>query len=157
MVPIFILSVSGKVSAQNNHTQETSKEDKIQNLVHSGRYVFIARTVLPMNGRMRHLTTLYDLSVSPDTIKAYLPYFGRAYTAPIDPSEGGIQFTSTKFRYKITDAKKGGWNVSIEPEDVRDPQKLSINISSGGSASLHVISNRRQAISFNGIIEEKKE
>lgn len=157
MIPALIGISLDRASAQKVNKQESSKEDKIQNLVQSGRYVFIARTVLPMSGRVRQLTTAYDLSVTPDTIHAYLPYFGRAYTAPMDPSEGGIRFTSTKFRYNITDAQKGGWNISIEPQDVRDPQKLTINISSGGSASLHVISNRRQAISFNGIIKEKKE
>lgn len=154
---IWIVAFSGQVSAQNTNKQASSKADKIQNLIQEGSYVFNARTVLPMNGRVRHLTSLYDLTVSMDTIRAHLPYFGRAYSAPMNPSEGGIQFISTKFKYKVTSTKRGGWRINIEPEDVRDPQKLTLNISSGGSASLQVLSNRRQAISFNGIITEKKE
>ena len=46
--------------------------------------------------RSIYLSPYYYLKVSKDTVVAYLPYFGRAYTAPADPTEGGIKFTSTK-------------------------------------------------------------
>lgn len=137
--------------------QPLSKEAKTKNLVQSGDYTFVARQALPMRGQTRSLTSEYDLHVSADTIEAYLPYFGRAYSAPVDPSKGGIQFTSTRFKSTVTEGKKGGWTVSIVPDDARDVRQLTLTISSTGYASLHVLSNNRQAISFHGYIDGKKD
>lgn len=144
------------VHAQNRQAERERKKEIIQNKIQAQRFTFSAQQVIPMRGRSRNVTTdNYDLKITPDTVIAYLPYFGRAYIAPIDPSRGGIQFTSTKFRYSKAAAKKGGWNIMIKPEDVRDVRQLSLSISSDGYASLQVISNHRDPISFNGVIGEK--
>lgn len=122
-------------------------------LVDSQRYVFQARSAQPLRGRIRQLTTdNYTLKVTKDKITGDLPYFGRAYVAPIDPTQGGIQFTSTKFDYKLTAGKKEGWTVSIKPKDAQDIRELQLNISSAGYASLQVFSVNRDPISFNGVI-----
>ena len=106
-----------------------------------------------MSGRTRQLTPDYDLRVSKTEITSYLPYFGRAYTPPIDPSRGGIQFTSKDFDYTATPRKKGGWDVTIKPKDYQDVQQMSLNISASGYATLQVTSSSRQPISFNGYIK----
>jgi hypothetical protein len=85
-----------------------------------------------------------------------VPYFGRAYTAPMDPTKGGIQFTSTKFEYKETKRKKGGWEILIKPKDTQDVSQMVLTVSETGFASLQVISNNRQPISFSGYVDEKK-
>lgn len=148
-IMVFPGFVAGQVKSGNDSS------GSIGELVKSQNYVFRADRVLPLSGPGKILTTPYDLYVSEDTIRAWLPYFGRAYQAPTDPARGGIKFTSTQFNYRLTQAKKGGWEVSIKPEDVRDVQQLTLHISEGGSASLHVISTHRQAISFIGKIIEK--
>jgi hypothetical protein len=133
------------------------KKEAIEKMITAHNYVFKAQTVLPTGAvPNRQLTSDYDLRVSPDTVVSYLPYFGRAYTAPMDPTKGGIQFTSTKFDYKETQRKKGGWDILIKPHDIQDATQLSLNISETGYASLQVISNNRQPISFSGYIVEKK-
>lgn len=142
--------------AQNNQPI-SAKQDEVTQLVDSGRYTFVAERAIPLSGRARFLTSEYYLSVSKDSVQAFLPYFGRAYTAPIDPSKGGIQFISTQFEYKIKDDKRNGWNIVVTPNDVRDIQKLSLHIFTNGNASLQVISNDRQSISFNGHITKNKE
>ena len=128
-----------------------SKVD-IKALVESQNYVFKAQTAMPLSGRVRHLTSDYDLKISKTSVVSYLPYFGRAYVAPIDPSKGGIQFTSKDFNYTMTPGKKEGWTVVVKPKDYRDVQQMTLTISSAGYATLQVISTNRQAISFNGII-----
>jgi uncharacterized protein DUF4251 len=130
------------------------KESAVKNMVESQNFVFKAQTANPMSGRTRQLTSEYDLKVLKDSIIAYLPYFGRAYSPPVNPSEGGIQFTSTQFEYKKTNRKKGGWDIQIIPKDGKDVRQLDLRISENGSASLVVSSNNRQSISFNGYIEE---
>ena len=133
----------------------TDKEGTIQGLVNDKDFVFVAQTALPLRGPMRQLTSAYDVLVSKDTIVSNLPYFGRAFAAPIDPSAGGINFTSTKFEYTAQERRKG-WTIGIKPADVRDVQQLTLDVSKNGSASLKVVSLNRQAISFNGFIRERK-
>src|SRR5882762_7771000 len=140
------------------HAQSTKAEKQaektaaIKSLVDSQNYVFKAQSAMPMSGRTRQLTSDYDLKVTHSQVVSYLPYFGRAYTAPTDPSQGGIQFTSKDFDYSVVARKKGGWDIQIKPKDYRDVQQLSLSISENGYATLQVTSTNRQAISFNGYI-----
>jgi len=129
-----------------------AKELAIKNMVDSQHYVFVAQTVLPLSGRSRQLTSDYDVKVSPTSIICDLPYFGRAYQAPIDPSQGGLHFTSKDFEYTVTPGKKQGWTIIIKPKDFKDVQQMTLGISSSGYASLQVTSINKQPISFNGII-----
>ncbi|HXB07900.1 MAG TPA: DUF4251 domain-containing protein [Puia sp.] len=127
-----------------------SKDTK--SLVESQNFVFKAQTAIPQSGRSRNLTSDYDLKVSKDVVVSYLPYYGQAYEAPIDPSKGGLDFSTKDFSYASVPGKKDGWTVTIKPRDYKDVQQLVLRISSEGYASLQVISTNRQAISFNGVI-----
>jgi hypothetical protein len=150
---IILLSFNVLYAQKNNDL----KKEAIEKMISSHNYVFKAQTVLPTGAvPNRQLTSEYDLRVSKDTVISYLPYFGRAYTAPMDPAKGGIQFTSTNFEYKETKRKKGGWDILIKPHDTQDASQLLLNITETGYASLQVIGNNRQPISFSGYVEEKK-
>lgn len=99
----------------------------------------------------------YQLKINKDSIEAYLPYYGRAYTASMNPDDSGIKFKSKNFGYKLDKKKKGGWVINIRPKDTKDISSLTLNVSESGYASLNVNSNNRQSISFNGVIAEPKE
>lgn len=155
----LIIAIAGlnPIAAQDSKKdKEAKKAASIKKIVEEQQYVFKAETVIPANGRTRHLTSEYDLKVSKDTIASYLPYFGRAYTGPIDPTQGGIKFTSTNFQYIVENAKKGGWNIRIKPKDATDIQQLLLNIYANGNASLQVTSTNRQPISFHGYIADSR-
>lgn len=126
----------------------------VKSMVDAKDYVFVVESVSPASGPTRQLTPYYTLDVHGDTLVADLPYFGRAYVAPVDPSTGGIHFTSTKFTYNISNRKKGGWQVDIQPGDQSDVRQLSLTIFENGNASLLVVSNNRQSISYHGYIRD---
>jgi hypothetical protein len=132
---------------------------KVRAMVESKNFVFKADYVNPQTGRSRNLTSEYDLTIKPGEVISYLPYFGRAYSAPIN-SEGGIKFTSTDFDYKLLKQKEHSWEISIKPKDARDIQEMFLTIFDNGTGSLTVNSLNRQTISFRGYIvagkEEKK-
>jgi hypothetical protein len=158
-IPFYIgvaLMVSLAVAACStaNQAQENSKDYK--GMIETRNYVFHAQSVTPLGGRFRQLTSEYDLRVQNDSVVAFLPYFGRAFSAPIDPTRGGIQFTSTSFEYTETARKKGGWIIQIQPKDVQDIRQLTLSVSEGGNATLQVNSNSRQSISFNGYIGARR-
>jgi hypothetical protein len=93
--------------------------------------------------------------LSADTVVTDLPYFGRAFVAPMNPSEGGIHFTSTQFTYTIDERKKGGWDITILPKDAKDVRQMFLTVSREGYATLRVSSNNRQNIGFSGYITSK--
>lgn len=142
---IILYSGTGTMYAQQ-------KEAAVQKKIQDKSYVFTVQSVSPMRGSMRQLTSEYDLRISPDSAVSYLPYFGRAFAAPIGSSETGIKFTSTNFIYTTTNRKKGGWDVTIKPRDVQEVQQLFLTIFPDGSGSLQVTSTNRDPISFSGYI-----
>jgi len=135
--------------------QPSAKAIAVKNAVDSQRYIFHAENVLPLRGSQRFLTSGYDVTVTKDSVISYLPYFGRAYSAPLN-NEGGIQFTSTNFTYAATTRKKGGWEITISTKDAGDVRQLLLTIFENGTASLNVTSNNRDPISFSGTVTKIK-
>jgi hypothetical protein len=157
---VIILSCSSQKTAVNT--------TPVSQLVDKQQYTFVAREVFPMEdsrynprlmlpggSNLYHLTSRYDLRVTPDSVIAYLPFFGRAYTAPLDPSEGGIKFTSTKFSYKKS-MRKNNFEIEITPQDNTEVRSLFLTISQSGSASLRITNLNKTPIAFNGDIEANK-
>lgn len=145
-------------SACSLHKQTSDAgPDNIMNMINAKSYTFKAQNAMPQRGSTVFLTGEYDLKVSKDTVTAYLPYYGQAYSAPIDPNKGGIKFTSTDFNY-TTEKKKRGWDITITPKDVRDTdvRYLFLSISNDGYGSLRVFSNNRDGITFSGQIVPRK-
>lgn len=148
-------------ASQKNNSQPSAAADLLQ----EHRYTFVARSVFPTedsrynprvmfpNGsNIYQLTSRYDLRITPDSVIAYLPFFGRSYTAPVNPSEGGIKFTSTDFSFKQSIRKKN-YEIEITPHDNNETRNLYLTISPSGYASLRVLSLNKTPISFNGEIE----
>ena len=153
-LPLYILLLL-LLGARSSFAQET-KKTTVEQAIQSKQFIFKAQTAFPMRGGMRQLTSEYDLKVNGDTLTAYLPYFGRAYVAPIDPTKGGIQFTSTQNNYTLKVRKKNS-EINIVPKNIQEVRQLHLNISPNGNASLQVISNNRDPITFNGYVEALKE
>ncbi|GAB3415582.1 DUF4251 domain-containing protein [Niabella aquatica] len=152
-------------SCSSSKSTAAATASDIENMLNEQRYTFVARTVIPTedsrynprfmfpNGNnLYQLTSGYDLKVTRDSVIAYLPFFGRSFTAPLDPSKGGIKFTSTDFDYKKSIRKKNT-EITITPKDVQDIRSVLISITPAGYAYVQVLSLNKTPISFNGIIE----
>ena len=144
--------------AQNEKEErQAAKKLLADSLINLQNFDFVARAVLPLRGVNRQLTSIYDITVSKDSVVSDLPYFGRAYSVPYNSIDGGFKFISTKFEYTKTPAKKDGWNIIIKPKDYTEVQQLSFRIFENGSASLSIISVNREPISFQGFIRGRKQ
>lgn len=143
-------------------------------IVAAKTYTFVARSATPLNvqdisavmsqmqGNMQGGTinlneAYYEVKVTPDSIIAFLPYYGRSFTAPINQTEGGVKFTSTKFEYKGTKGKKRGWTVVIQPKDTKEDFRLALDIGDEGYATLSLNSNAKQSITYQGYLKENSE
>jgi len=152
-------------SCASQKTAAGSKPDYAA-MVDSRRFTFKAQTVIPTedsrfnprfmlpNGNnLYQLSAGYDIKITPDSVIAYLPFFGRSFTAPVDPTKGGIRFTSTDFDYKQS-IKKKNYQITITPKDDREVRSLFLTITPSGYAYVQVLSMNKTPISFNGIIEK---
>ncbi len=153
---VFTLVGCGVAQESSGTTDNNTRRADIDQLINSRDFKFNVQTATPMGGRVIQLTSLYDLRISKDTVQSDLPYFGRAFSAPMDPTRGGFRFTSTQFEYTSSPKRKGGWDIAIRPQDAQDVRQLSLSISSGGYGTLQVTSNNRQPISFYGTITRRK-
>ena len=146
---VFVLVLTTRISAQPD-------KSAVKTSVESKQFIFHAQTALPTSGRSRQLTSEYTLRIFPDSLISYLPFYGRAYSVPYGSSDGGFNFTSTKFEYTATPGRKKGWDISIKPKDVTDFREFSLSLSDNGYGTLQALTNNRQPISFTGYITQIK-
>lgn len=153
---ILIIGSNATIAQNSKKDRESARTAEVEALIQSKNFVFKAQSSTPMAGRFIQLTSEYDVRVNNDTLATYLPYFGRAFVAPIDPTRGGIRFNSTDFEYNVEEKRKGGWEILMKPRDTRDVRQLLLTVTESGYATLQVISNDRQPITFNGFIAARE-
>jgi hypothetical protein len=154
---MFVLLAFTQCSSSNKAagtSHNIFNDSTVQELINSKHYTFVAQYAQPLRGRQITLTTEYTLTVHNDSLISYLPYFGQAYVAPINPSDAGIEFTSTNFDYAATPGKKGSYTVTIKPKDEAKANQMILHVTSSGYADLQVSSSNRQAINFRGIMRK---
>jgi hypothetical protein len=157
---LFICAFSVSYAQATKIDKKAVKAAEVKRLITSGNYAFKATYVIPMSMSPRNLTSDYDVTVTPDKLDVYLPYFGRAYAAPRDLNDGGLKMNTANFK-NVTVNKKGTWEITIKPTTdnppgVKDIQVLYLTVNPDGYASLRVTSLNKQPISFNGYIDEIK-
>lgn len=142
--------------AQSSFGQDSAGQKKlgIQEMLNSREFVFRAQFANPMRGPSRPLTTPYELKIDRDTLTSNLPYFGRVYAAPINPTRSVLDFVSHRFSYKWTTPKKGRWELTIKIEDNQDVQQFFLTVFDNGSGTLSVTFSSRDGISFNGYLQQ---
>ena len=170
---LFLIALLFVATTSQAQTDKATTE----RIIDAQNYVFVATTAFPMNamdiskvlnrmpganggGAINLTGTSYDIAVTKDSLVAYLPYYGRAYTARPGNTDGGIKFKSKAFTYKNTKRKKGGWIITMTPKDVKDDLNsnyaLTLTVTTAGYGTLTVTSNNQQTITFNGYLAEPK-
>lgn len=137
---------------------KNDKEAKIREMIEGRQFKFTARSVTPMSGSTINLTSTYDFVVDSMQVEAWLPFYGRAYQSDYGSTEGGIKF---KEEAKLLDIqyneKKESYEIRIEVDTIKYSYKIFIHAGKSGYASMNVISNRKQSVSYYGIIEALEE
>jgi hypothetical protein len=157
---LIAVAIINPAEAQSKKAiKEAKKAADIKGLIDAKDYVFQALYMYPSGGGSRYLTSPYDLTVAPDTVEAYLPYFGVAYSNAGYNSgdDNGIKFKSTKFDYNTSINKKNGnYTIRIKTDDTNNATQMTLQVYSNGNADLTVLSMNRQQIRFSGYLKERK-
>ena len=158
MAGIFLtlLLLAGCGTVQTAAEKE-KQADRIRYAVEKPHFTFEATYAYPLGYKSIYLSPYYTVTVTPDTVQAHLPYYGRAYRAPIDPREGGYRFTSTDFTYRFSPgARKGNWVAEVWIRDQRRPVMFRFDIWENGTVRLDVNDADRQSISFQGNMKQEE-
>ena len=141
--------------------QKTAEKAKraadIRHAVEKPYFTFHATHAYPLGYHSIYLSSYYDVTVTPDTVKVHLPYYGRAYRAPMDPLEGGYRFVSTDFTYRYSLGKRSGNRIAeVWIHDQGRPIMFCFDIWEEGTTRLDVNDSDRQSISFHGNINQEE-
>lgn len=157
MVIIPALLILTNCRANQLTPEQEARRNELTRKIEAPDFMYIPNNAQPMGGRTINLDRSYSVKVTKDTIQAHLPYYGRAYTAPMNPTNLGITFTSTDFEYSSVKNRNGTYDITIAPRNLTNRELqgivLYLNISNSGYGSLNVQSTNRQNISFYGTVE----
>ncbi len=149
-VLVVLLYLSSCSTTKN--TIETVQQ--ITQKVESKDFTIKVNYALPMRMKQIALTSDYDLKIKNDSAFAFLPYYGVAHVAPMNPSEGGIKFNEKLTDYNIRqNKKKDGWDISFKVKTRENNYQIYLNIFNTGNSTITINSYERDAITFYGNID----
>ena len=151
-IVVMSCAVTGREGRRaERKAREEATAAEITRLVEERSIRFLAQIAHPMGGSSIHLTSEYTLDISGDSVVAWLPYYGVAYTAEYGGTDGGIKFTETA---NFIDVKKDrkGYDIHMEVKAPKDLYRLNLQVTPAGYATLNVSSHNRQPIHFTGVI-----
>ncbi len=145
-----------KTRKQMRAEKELKKANEIKELINNKNYVFVPRTVQPLQGSSIQVTYTFSATIEEDTINSYLPFYGVAYNVDYATRVSPFDFTLPIENYEA-EKVKNGYEITFDVRNRNDYLQFRFNISKSGFASLNINSTNRQAISYQGIIEKPEE
>ncbi|MEG1545290.1 MAG: DUF4251 domain-containing protein [Tannerellaceae bacterium] len=158
LVGIAFLMGGQSLFAQAKQQKEEKKarqEQMVKEQIENGRFKVDVDRAMPMQGRPVNLTSSYSLEVRGDSVISYLPYFGRAYSAPYGGGDG-MRFEALLTDYSCTYAKKGVAQIKFRTKTKEDTYDFRMQIYPNGSSTLNVTPVNKQAISYTGELKTKE-
>lgn len=152
LLGILMITMSGFQPGERK-LRKIQREKEMLELLESGEFRFVARSARSSLGNFNNLSTHYDLVFDSLRIKAFLPYYGRAYSVPYN-DEGGVKFELKADKIeKRWDKKKKRYIVATEVSDARDSYSIYMTASLSGHADVLINFRNRQMISYYGTLE----
>ena len=132
---------------------QTSENSNIAKLLQNKEFVFIAQTAIPARSPSIAIGGGgYDLKMLNDSLSVLLPFYGRSTDISAGRNGGPIELKTKDFSYTVN-KKKTRWEVYFVPTGQTPIRQMSLSVSENGYASLQVVSNNRDNMTFNGVVE----
>ncbi len=156
LITLF-LGLSGFQPSDKKEKRARTRLEMAQ-LIQSGHFRFVARSAHSNIGNFNNLTSDYDMVFDSLQVKAYLPYFGRAYSVPYNSGSGGVKFDLTAERIeKDWNDRKKLFTISTKLENQDDSYSIVLTAGLDGFADLRIDFRNKQWINYYGTIEKIKE
>jgi hypothetical protein len=145
-----VLALSFFINQGFSQEKQSGKATIASDFVNERQFTFVPQSATPLGGRYIVLNYDFSFKINGDSIVSYLPYYGRAFVAQYNPTEGPLTFTSTDFNYNINKSDGKKQELVIETKDRTYNNKFFFTIFNDGTASLQVTSTDRQPIIYQG-------
>lgn len=154
LISIFAAFAQEISKKEAKEKQKTAKENQVKALINSGSFVFIADRAMPQGGRTVDLISYQAyVKFQPDLIESSLPYFGRAYSGVGYGGDSGLEFEGKPENYTLEDGKKNVKIINTRVKGDHDSFNINLTITPSGYATLNVLSNNRNSITYTGVIK----
>jgi hypothetical protein len=154
LLPFLAIICLQSAAQSKSDPAKQSAYQKLKRGIDARQFHFLATSATTSRGKTIQFNGSYFLYVGGDSLVAGLPFFGSANQSAghygASKEDQGINFRTNKFTYKADSTKKGGWDITIQPENQPSASKISLSISSSGSCRAVVMSPNRSNISFYG-------
>ncbi|MFA5329103.1 MAG: DUF4251 domain-containing protein [Prolixibacteraceae bacterium] len=156
LITLF-LGLSGFQPSDKKEKRARARLEMAQ-LIQSGHFRFVARSANSNLGNFNNLTSDYDMVFDSLQVKAYLPYFGRAYSVPYNSGSGGVKFDlKAENIERDWNERKKLFTISTKLENTDDSYSIVLTAGLDGFANLRIDFRNRQWISYHGTIEKNTE
>jgi hypothetical protein len=122
---------------------------KIADQLNNKTFKVMVQWAYPMVGSPVSLTSLYSLEIKGDSVKSYLPYYGRATNIPYGGGKG-LNFEAKITDYKVRFGRRNRAEVHFTSQNEEDTYNFSLLVFLNGSTCITVVSRNRDIINFQG-------
>jgi hypothetical protein len=149
-----------------SYAQTISKNEKaakVAGILTSMNYIFKPTSAVRGNLTPKSLIGgSYDVAVSKDAIKIYLPFLSSWGKEYMDPYNGGFDYSSDNFDYKADVNKSGDWSIVINTKTLTNfkgkykfSYQLTLNVGRDGYATL-LLRAGNNVLTYNGFVESNE-
>jgi Domain of unknown function (DUF4251) len=153
LLPFLTIICLHSLAQTNSDQAKQTSYQKLKRGIDARQFHFLATSATGSKGKTAQLTGSYFIFLGGDSLTVALPFFGRAYqstTYGASSEDAGINFHTHLFSYKADTTKKGGWDITIQPDGQRSASRIFLSISSTGSCRTTVTSSERSNMTFYG-------
>ena len=155
MKKLFLIMMAGLMAvacATLTPAEKAELAKKVNAALDDRHYTINIRTMSPMRGPTRTVTSPWTVEVKGDTLVSYLPYIGRAYNVPYGGGKG-LNFSAPIESYQEGMGKNGKRHIEIKLTNEEDTYLYTLEVFDNGSSSVSVMSRQREQISYSGDME----
>jgi hypothetical protein len=149
---LTLLSLHSSAQSNSDQAKQTSYQ-KLKRGIDAKQFHFLASSATGSKGRTVQLTGGYFIFLGGDSLTVALPFYGTEYQSShygASKEDAGINFHTHKFSYKADTTKKGGWDITIQPDGQSSASRIFLSISSTGSCRTSITSSGRSAMTYYG-------
>lgn len=137
-------------SSKSVSPEALARQQKVFDKVEARDFTIQVNTAVPSRWKSVSLSSYYDLTLRNDSAFAHLPFFGRAYMAPIG-EDGGIKFSEPLSDYRAELNSKGdGMEIFFAVKSRGTHYKVYLSVFNNGLSSLRISSLNRDPMSYSG-------
>ena len=153
LLPFLMIICLHSLAQSNSDQIKQASYQKLKHGINEKQFHFLATSATGSKGRTVQLTGAYFIFLGSDSLTVDLPFFGTDNQSShygASKEDAGINFHTHLFTYKADTTKKGGWDITIQPEGQKSASKIYLSISTSGSCRASVYSSSRSNMTFYG-------